>query len=415
MESQWWPAKKLATQAFQRLRRVIIGAYESIPYYEKTFDRTGILPQQIRTPEDVALLPTLSKDDLRLHFSELKSTTALTQEARLARTSGSTGTPVQFYLARYVDEIEYAYLWRHWNWAGFNYGDRAVVIRGLRLEGTGDGNPPYKVDRENGRTNLYISSYHLNETNLHFYFQLMARFHPKIIRAYPSTLDILTRFAESFGHKVVSVQSIITASETLSDSVRDRAEGFWQCRIFDWYGQRERVAAIGQCECGNYHINEEYSYVELISLGDDLFEIVGSSFNNAVMPLLRYRTGDLARRLVHKCPCGRGLPALQRIEGRTSQMLLSTDGRWLFPSALQEVFESCSNIRMAQVIQKEQEYVEVRIVPANEFQEEERLRLSLKRLLGPDINLCFVYVSDIEPGRTGKRPLVVSHLPEPFS
>jgi len=417
MESQWWSQERLATESFLSFQRIVSIAYEHVPYYRKVFDRRGISPDHIQTPEDTALVPLLSKDDLRSHFALLKSTAAGAQKARIERTSGSSGTSVEFLLSEYVDDIEYAYLWRHWNWAGFDYGDRAVVIRGLRFGSSVVGRPPYMVDRKNGRRNLYISSYHLNEANLHYYLQLMARFRPKIMRVLPSTLDLLTRFASMFGYQVPSVQSIITASETLVDSVRDRASRFWQCPVFDWYGQRERVAAIGQCGEGIYHVNPEYSYVELQRIDRDLYEIVGTSFNNEVMPLIRYRTGDLVTRSVSECSCGRGLPALDKIEGRTSQMLLSTDGCWLFPNALQHVLEPCLNIRMAQVRQREQGHLEVRIVPTDAFDDKDKrhLELSIWDLLGSDTDIDFRFVSDIEPGRTGKRPVVVSDLRLPFA
>lgn len=261
MDSQWWSQARLVADSFRAFRRIVSVAYEGVPYYRKLFDRRGISPEDIRTPEDVSKVPLLSKQALRSNFELLKCASAESRKLRVETTSGSTGTPVRFCLSKYVDDIEYAYLWRHWNWAGFSYGDRAVVVRGLRFASSVGEELPYMVDRKNGRKNLYISSYHLSEANLHRYLQLLLRFKPKVLRAYPSTLDLLTRFAIAFGYEVPSIESIITASETLLDSVRDRATEFWGCPVFDWYGQRERVAGIGQCREGNYHINHEYSYV----------------------------------------------------------------------------------------------------------------------------------------------------------
>lgn len=415
--SQWWPTETLESQGFEKLKRTIKFAYNHIPYYRKSFDQAEIYPKAIQSPEDLTLLPILTKDDLRNHFDELSASKSYLDGARLERTSGSTGTPVKFYISKHVDEIEYAFLWRQWNWAGFNYGDRAMVVRGLKIMGSANNDPPYSVDRVNGRRNLYISSYHLSESNLHFYFNLIKRFRPNIIRAYPSTLDIITRFAQAVDYETPHIHSIITSSETLLDSVRQRAESFWRCKVYDWYGQRERVAAAGQCEYGIYHLCDDYSFIEFIEIESGLVEIVGSSFNNIAMPLLRYRTGDLVRKLDLVCPCGRGLRVMGPIEGRNAQTLLTMDRRWLFPFSLNDIFEPCSNLRMAKVIQREYGCIEVEIVPTERFCDYDRFQLdkSLKSLLGVDIQIRFRIVADIEPGTTGKRPIVVSYLPAPFS
>lgn len=418
IKTQWASSEQLSADSFQKLQQAIAKSYSAIPFYKSQFEKLGITPSLIRSPEDLSTLPILNKDDLRNHFSDLISTAKTANQIRLSMTSGSTGTPVNFYLTRYVDEIEYAYLWRQWNWAGFDYGDRAVVVRGLRILDSKDENHPYRIDRENGRKNLYISSFHLNEANLHFYLQLMIRFKPKILRAFPSTLDLITRFSKQFGYHIPSIQTIVTASETLLDSVRYQAEDYWKCQIFDWYGQTERVAAFGQCSEGNYHVSQEYSYVELVETTEEgLFEVIGSSFNNEVMPLLRYRIGDIVSGLVKECPCKRGLQAFKKIEGRTSQMLLSTDGRWLFPNSVRYAIDPISNISMAQIIQKNKHSIEVRIVPDKRFNklDQQQIEILLSGLLGQDIEIQILYVRDTQIGTTGKRPLVISHLPPPFS
>lgn len=415
--SQWWSPNKLKEETFNKQKAIINFAYKNIQFYRRLFNETGFNPKVIKNPEDLSLMPFITKQDLQNNFLEFLSDEIDLKQAHISHTSGSSGMPLKFYITNFVDEIEYAYLWRHWNWANFHHGDKAVVIRGLKIPENKSGHPPYYIDRENGRYNLYISSYHLSETNLNFYLELISQFQPKIIRAYPSTLDILTRYASLINYRLRNITSIITSSETLLPSIRDRAENYWGCKIFDWYGQRERVAAIGQCEYGNYHINQEYSYVELRPITNDLYEIIGSSFNNFIMPLIKYATGDLVQGLNDHCPCGRGLSSLRLIEGRCSQVLKALDGRWLFPSILQDVFEPNLNIKFAKIIQKKIDEIEVEIVPSIAYSDIDQKKIdnTIRNLIGKNVNINFTLVPEIIPGLTGKRTLIESFLPEPFS
>jgi phenylacetate-coenzyme A ligase PaaK-like adenylate-forming protein len=365
--------------------------------------------------EDAALDELLSRPYLTKAELTASPPPAARADAVLAQTSGSTGTPVSFLLTRHVIEIEYAYLWRHWEWAGFHLGDRAAILRGMKLHARRDGFIPHRVERSHGRRNLYISSYHLDRPGVHQALALMRRFRPSTLRVFPSTLMLLTRAARASRVRIDSVRSIITSSETLLPAVRQEAEQWWQTRVFDWYGQRERVAAIGQCENGSYHVNDEYSFVEFLPAANGLREVVGTSFHNDLMPLIRYRTGDLVQEIGRSCPCGRTLPAVDVIHGRSSEMLLTTDGRWLPPSALQEVLCGWELVQHAQVIQHDATHVEVRLVASAAAGEqlENTVAAAVCSILGTSMNVSVAFVDHLPQGATGKTALIANHLPQP--
>src|SRR5690606_29509617 len=104
--------------------------------------------------------------------------------------------------------------------------------------------------------------------------------------------------------------------ETLEPDKRVEIETVFGVRVFDWYGQAERVAAIGTCEEGNYHALTDYGLFELLPVEDGFFEIVGSGYNNKVMPLHHYRTGDRVKYSGKDCKCGRIFPVIDQIIGR---------------------------------------------------------------------------------------------------
>src|SRR5258708_39691265 len=140
-----------------------------------------------------------------------------------------------------------------------------------------------------------LCSYHLSESGAPAYLDSLSRFDTVVTQAYPSTVGFLATWMLSAGtrYRGSSLRGIVTSSESLSDVRRREIESAFGCRVFDWYGPFERVAAIGTCEQGRHHLLSDYSYVEMLPADDGVFELVGTGFNNVSMPLIRYRCCDL--------------------------------------------------------------------------------------------------------------------------
>ena len=118
----------------------------------------------------------------------------------------------------------------------------------------------------------------------------------------------------------IPVKAVFTSSEVLPDYRRQLIEQYFG-KIFDHYGQSERVAHIAMCEHGNHHYAMDYSIIEFLPTEySDLFKIVGTSLYNAAMPLIRYDTNDFARISHRSCPCGRAFPIIDSIEGRLGRL-----------------------------------------------------------------------------------------------
>ena len=182
--------------------------------------------------------------------------------------------------------------------------------------------------------------------------------------------------------------------------------------MFDWYGQAERVAAIGTCEHGHYHLLSDYSHVELLPAGDGRCEIVGTGFNNRAMPLIRYRTGDHVWPAPPglRCPCGRAFPLVEAIDGRRDDAIRLPDGRTI--GRLDHVFKGLTGILEAQIRQVRAEAVTVCVVPAPGWGEATRRALlgNLRERLGDGVALAIETVDAIPRGANGKFKGVVSAL-----
>jgi phenylacetate-CoA ligase len=409
MESQWYAKEQLVELQIKNLKSTINHAYQNVPYYTNLFNERGLKPKDIQDFRDLKKVPILTKDDVRKHLNSLKAQYLDQYKPILSHTSGSTGTAMDFYLTKYIESvIEPAHVWRHWKWAGFNHGDKVVTIRGAVLTEDPEAVAPYKQ----GENNLLLSSYHLSERSLNKYIKLLSTFEPKIIRAYPSSILIVTKFLKALNlPPIPSVKSIITSSETLLRSHREEIEFFWECKIYDWYGQGERCAAIGECTESGYHVNSEYSIVEFIDLDqNNKKRLIATTLHNYAMPLIRYDTRDLLTPTNLECLCGRGLPIVDTIDGRIEDIIATRDGRFI--GRLDAAVKYSSGIKLCQIIQNQVGHIIVKIVKDENFCDDDfkKLNKELINRLGENIDIDYDFVDDIPRTKAGKFRFVISQI-----
>jgi phenylacetate-CoA ligase len=269
--------------------------------------------------------------------------------------------------------------------------------------------------RHNKTDNMLImSSYHLGDSTFSSYLAALETFDPVLIEAYPSSIGILAAYmtAQNAYYKGESLKAIITSSETLDPRVREQIENRFGCKVFDWYGSYERVAAIGTCEKGHYHLISDYSYAELIPWGDNKAEIVGSRFTNWLMPLLRYKTDDVVTLTDsdETCPCGRTFPRVESIDGREADYIRTPDGRRI--GRVGQIFKDVSNLQEAQIVQDRLDEIQIRVLPFKGFgkAQEARLIANAKKRLGTGISVKVEVVSSIPRTKNGKLRTVVCTL-----
>ena len=224
-------------------------------------------------------------------------------------TSGSTGEPLRTLTTREQEVFEQETVYRAWMEAGYRLGDPVAIMRSYVPENTKD---LFRYDKR--RNWLYMSAFHLG-TNWAEYVKALEDFQPRIIRGYPSSLGALSRFPVKADIDPVSV---ICSSEVMLDSDKASIEKFFECPVFNWYGQAERTAVAYTRKCGGMHFDDRYGKVEIVD-----GEIVATNLWNTAMPLIRYRTGDMV--VMGKCSCG--LPAIERIDGRRCDMLEGKHGK----------------------------------------------------------------------------------------
>lgn len=411
-ESQWLAPERWQALQLEEARSLALHAARRVPYYRELFGRLGVDPLTWRSLDDLHALPELSRDDV------IEAGASLLAEGGpwlrfKGSTSGTTGRAMLGWRDRASIAVEQAFVERQAAWAGYRPGERRAWLRGDPVVPAHQSDGPlWRLNRAENM--LMLSSYHLSPGNGAAYIEALERFDPVLLQAYPSSISYLARWLEEHDrvYRGTALRGIVTSSETLSPADRQVITERFGCRVFDWYGAFERVAAIGTCEHGNYHVLEDYGCVEFEPNGDGTANLIGTGFGNRSMPLIRYRADDVVVPADpgYRCPCGRSFRVVERVLGRVDDVIRTPDGRHVV--MLDWIFAGLFGLMEAQVVQEKLDEVRIRIVAGGEFgfaDEQALLARALERL-GPRVRIRIERVAQIERTRNGKFRQIVSRL-----
>ncbi len=388
------------------LQKLLHHSYQNIPYYRDLFRKLNLRPDSIKTVADLERLPFLDKQTVRENYDKLIARNRKNILCNIGLTSGSSGTPGKFLRDYRSINFEHAAVWRQWHGAGDN-GKKRVSLRGDVIVPVSQTRPPFwKYNSANKE--LLMSSYHLSIDNSKVYIDKILEFQPAILYSYPSTAYLLAKFFQN--HQTpYQFDAIFTSSETLDPDVRKYIEDGFQTRIFDWYGQAERVVAICQCKNGIYHIQEDYSLVETIPC-EQGYELVGTHLHNYVMPLIRYRTQDFIELHQGNCRCGSHFRTVKQILGRTYNYLQTPEGNRI--SITNHIPRGVENLIETQFYQDQPGEVVLNILTNGRFTEKDKAKLIKNTLshTSPKMKVIVREVKDIPRGPNGKFINIINKL-----
>jgi len=319
-----------------------------------------------------------------------------------ASTAGTSGTPLSFFrdLRCMVAEQYFQNLYFGWK------NKYRVVLRGERIFRPG-ANPDKIYKCIPFIREMYISAYHISDSKLEVVVKKLSGIKNKCLWAYPSTAYLLAKYCIK-KQKEVCFDFVATSSEMLFDWQIEVIEKAFKCRVKDWYGQAERVAALYRCPYGNYHDVPNYSYIEFCKYEGSLFEIAGTQYHNRIMPLVRYNTHDLAEFNEGDCPCGRKGINIKVIHGRIGDFIDTGSEIKTATGLYCAFFKDARSIKEAQICINKENKVVIKIVRENNFNEEDE-KLLLKTIGShlPEGMFKIQYVTCLERNPSGKLNYVV--------
>ena len=411
-EVESWEPDTVRRYQVSALRESLLAANEA-PFYRERFAAMGLNPAKFESLDQLADYPVLTKQDLIAERERLVNPRFAPRDRLYMTTGGSSGVPVGFYLHKGISRPkEQAYLEAQWARRGYRPGDRVAVIRGGVTSSAADGG----ICRHDAtRDWLILSSYHLTPERVPEYVAALNRFKPKHLHAYPSAALMLARGMEQAGLTLDFLPvSVLCGSEKLTLEAQQYLEGMFGAPVFHWYGHSERVVLAGQgCRSNHLYFSPAYGFVEFGAPDEEgNREVIGTSFHNHVMPLVRYRTGDYVK--LAKEPDGEypGMIEVEAVIGREHEFLVSATGRRISLTAINMHDRIFDGLLAVQFYQEEAGVVEFRFQTGPKWQvsREAAIRAGLLSKLGDDFQLTLRPMNDIEKTPAGKHRWLVSKL-----
>lgn len=416
-QTQWWSPLDLWAQQRRQLRWLLEHAVASVPYYQDRLrDAVARLPADF-TLSDFSRFPILSRANLQREFGALASTRVPPSHGEIAQaaSSGSTGEPVKFLATTLVGFFWHAFTLRDHLWQRRDFRQKMLAIRfgaQAKTESNWFGEIGASVFSSGPCVVVPIG------WTFDRQLETLMREEPAYVLGYPNNLLGVFRQAESRGLAMPWLREVRTLGEAVTPSFREYLLKQWGLPVRDMYSTREAGYLALQCpETPNYHVQSESAIVEIIDkLGKPCREgevgrVIVTPLHNLAMPLIRYELGDYAE-VGTPCNCGRGLPTIRRIWGRSRNVLRLPDGTMRWPVLGTDGLPDIAPVRKFQIIQKSLEEIEVKLAVHRSLnpREIENFRAHLVRNLGYDFLVRFSFVEDIPVGVGGKFEDFISEI-----
>jgi len=418
-DSQWWSQEKLEQYRLERLRNLLVKVRNHVPYYRDCFASLDFKPQSISSLADLNQLPLLTKTIIRAEGDRMKSEVA----KGLARfnTGGSSGEPLIFFIGTERVSHDVAAKWRATRWWDVDIGDREIVVWGSPIELSAQDRLRHWRDRLM-RTQL-LPAFQMSEAKLDEFILTITRTRPRMLFGYPSSISLLARHAEKRGQSMsrLGIKVAFVTSERLYEEQRNVISRIFGCPVANGYGGRDAGFIAHECPAGGMHLTAEDIIVEIVDRDGHVLapgqvgEIVITHLATIDFPFIRYRTGDMGALSTTLCACGRGLPILEEIQGRTTDFVVAADGTVMHGLALIYPIRDLPGVAAFKVIQHSLNHTEVQIVANGDYSPAvaNSIQSGIQARLGKNVTVDVQKVEAIQPERSGKFRYIVSHVPLP--
>ncbi len=422
-ESQWWPAERIEELQSRRLQALVKHAYVHVPYYRQIMQRAGLTPDDIRTSGDLSILPVLTRQAIRSAGDSLIADNVPRSALRPTSTSGSTGEPLHFY-STVEDQFSrgLARSFRALEWAGVNIGDRHATVSRPRH---------YARRREQllndasqrVRRSVAINYGSLSDESLSAVVAQLSRGRFTSLGGSPPLLALVADYARIHSASMPPVRAIVCGGEQLFPHERRLLRATWGPEPHSKYSSYEIYDIAAECDAHEgVHVQAEDVIVEITGErglpvpAGQTGSLCLTNLHNYAMPFIRYAIGDIGSADPEPCRCGRSLPRLKDMIGRTTELIVTPSGRRIFAADIDLEAFSALGIRQFQILQEDIGSVTAFIVwhddvdPTARVDQERELSHTLSRSMGSEISVTVRAVPWIMPTPAGKHMVVVSKI-----
>lgn len=422
--NQWLSTKEIEEIQWVKLQSLLEYAYRNVPYYKKIFKDIKLKPKDIKSKEEFKKIPILTKEDIDKNSSEMTSIEYDKKDLVKNSTGGSTGRNLNFFVDGRRSHLKEIVTIRGNRWAGLDICEKHAFLWGSPFDISLQNKLKNKIFNKIYGSDLFLSSYELSENNMLLYAKRLQRYKPEVIIGYPSPLYLFAKFIENKKIEGLNTKSIISSAEVLYEYQRELIESVFQCKVFNRYGCREFGNIAHECsEHSGMHINADHVYIECLKENGEptafgeTGELIITDLDNYAMPFVRYRIGDTGVLSDRNCNCGRGLPLLEEVGGRTFDIIVGVNGRYLGGTFWTLLLRTAiKGIQQFQVVQESEYNINIKIVVDKSFNSEDidMLTRKIHEYCGDDMQITVDVVDKIPLTKSGKFRFVISKV-SPFS
>lgn len=381
---------------YNKTLETLIFAEENIPFYKEYFQRHGVKARDYKSLDDLKLFPTITKHDIKANLDRFYTDKVEKPVAYFS--GGSLSTPTQYFQPLYTSRAKHkAYSLYTLSKVGYKHRDKTLLIKGREVS-----NPEKDIywEYEPVDNYLYLSNNYMNSDKFPLMYEAAKKFNPKFIFGYPSAVLNFIAMCRYYNYAPLSVKGVIVSSESIYEPDFQEIKAFFgdDVNILADYGHTERVVGAYRLNFENYHFVNAYGVPRII---DD--EIVGTSFDNFVMPFINFKTGDAVSGEKIFFEGTDIAKEVKNIEGRTQDYLVTEDER------LVSITTMCGGqhlpldmIRNIQYQQTEPGKVTVRIESRTGDVDKEHVIAGMKKLVRDGIDFDVEVVDKIERSARGK-------------
>ena len=406
--TQWLSVQRLQQLQQVQLELLLRHAIATVPYYRERWRGDA---------KTFAELAPLTGRELQDNYEKLKSERVPPEHGKSAelRTSGSTGSPKRVLRTQLSQLFWDALTLREHLWHRRDFSRKLAVIR----RGPSGTHPSWGGATTGVLTTGPAAAIEL-EADVDSQASWLQKENPGYLLTYPSLLREIARTCCSRGIGVPGLLQVRTLSEIVTAELRQLCRDAWGVPVIDMYSSEEAGFIAAQCpEHEHYHVHAETLLLEVVNeagrpcSAGEVGRVVVTDLHNFAMPLIRYDIGDFAE-VGRPCPCGRGLPVLTRIIGRTRNALVTADGKRHYPLLGQTGFLDIAPILQHQFVQTAFDVLEARIVTREPLTREqgERFRAHVAKRLPPGIRVQIMPVDNVPRGPGGKYEDFISLVDE---
>lgn len=400
------PEEVRASQ-FRKLSALLAHVEAKVPYYREVFRGMGVTSRDIRSFDNFARLPVLTKDIIRVRQRDL-----IAEDVPLAGlvrrySGGSTGVPLEFYAAPGYADASDAGTYRNMKQCGWRPGEMIAFFWGgnERLYAM----PRLEFEfRQFLRRKYQFDPFHSGPAEMARWAERVRRLRPTVVFGYASTIARFAAFLKAEGRRVGRVRGVFTTAEKLYRPQREIIERVFECHVFDCYGSAEIQNIAAECPQGSMHINADFVVVETAEPADagGPRPFLLTSLWNRAMPFIRYRNEDCGHLLDGACSCGNGFPLMRLEIARVSDSFTMPDGRVAHGEFFTHLMYGSEGVASFQFHQTARDHIVLWIVPGPGDPEgrQRSIREAVRQVeaLSPGVRVEVRETAQIPPSSAGK-------------